>query len=344
MNATGERRYLRVDGGEGLVGAVPHLLGFHPERSLVAIALEPGAVPGRSTIDVVMRADLPRDADDTEPMLEGTLAALARAQARRVAVVVVSPGDDDGTGPPLAGFARDLVQRYADRGVEVVHALWTPHTRGGQPWRCYDDPDCAGVAPDPGASELAAEMVAHGAMVAQLTPPDPQALLRRARLLTQPRDGEPDQQAEYAMVLRAVDAAGRGELPRADSEFVDLARALQLPWVRDAAIGTVAEEERAAGAQRLWLELVRGTPPPHRAAPAALLAVSVFCLGDGTLAAVAADNALTAQPGMPLATLVRESLGAGLTPPAIREIALDAAAMAVLEGPPAPAQPTGADE
>jgi uncharacterized protein DUF4192 len=142
---------------------------------------------------------------------------------------------------------------------------------------------------------------------------DLDALLRRARALQQPPVTPPDPAAQYAAVLTAVTDATAGRLPDTDEQFVDLARALEHPLIRDAALGT-ALGPQAPGALTLWTALVRGTPPPHRAAPAALLAFAAWQHGNGALTADCLANAVTAAPGYHLAVLLSTLLDAAIPP------------------------------
>ena len=82
----------------------------------------------------------------------------------------------------------------------------------------------------------------------------------------------------------------------------------------------------AAAAERLWLALVRATPAPERAEPAALLALTAYLRGDGALAGVALDAALNACPHHSLSGLLRAALDGGLPPELLRGVAEDAAA------------------
>jgi hypothetical protein len=82
----------------------------------------------------------------------------------------------------------------------------------------------------------------------------------------------------------------------------------------------------AVAAERLWLALVRATPAPERAEPAALLALTAYLRGDGALAGVALDAAQQACPHHSLSGLLRAALDGGLPPELLRGVARDAAA------------------
>jgi hypothetical protein len=78
-------------------------------------------------------------------------------------------------------------------------------------------------------------------------------------------------------------------------------------------------------AERLWLALVRATPAPERAEPAAFLALTAYMRGDGALAGLALDEAPHACPDHSLSALLRAALAAGLPPEVLGGVARDAA-------------------
>jgi hypothetical protein len=221
-------------------------------------------------------------------------------------------------------------------GLPVVHAAWTAETARGAPWRCYDDPLCAGAVADPTTSPLAAASVAAGAvtfssreqMAELVAADDPTALQRRAILLDAA-------DAEHPMSARLVaqrlvrlkelhGAAAGGDLALSDDIVAEVASALCDHRVRDACLPWCTGAG-AAAAERLWLALVRATPAPERAEPAALLALTAYLRGDGALAGVALDAALTACPHHSLSGLLRAALDGGLAPELLRGVAEDAA-------------------
>ena len=66
--------------------------------------------------------------------------------------------------------------------------------------------------------------------------------------------------------------------------------------------------------QRLWTDLIRRAQPGYIAAPACLLAFTVWQGGDGALANLALDQALADSPGYSMALLLRDALTAGMPP------------------------------
>jgi len=66
--------------------------------------------------------------------------------------------------------------------------------------------------------------------------------------------------------------------------------------------------------RRLWTDVTRRAQPGYVAAPASLLAFVAWQSGDGALANVALDRALTDDPGYSMALLLRQVIGAGAPP------------------------------
>lgn len=321
---------IRLSDPSELIAAVPHLLGFHPQDSVVLIALH-----GKS-LGLTMRADLVT-ADEAPRLAEQVLVPISRAQPDGVALVVIG-GDAGSDGdPPHRVLVDAFDDMLAGAGFPVVHAAWTSATASGASWRCYHDPTCAGTVADPETSPLAAATVAAGAvtfgsrqeLVDLLSAEDSAALQRRAELLDA-ADGE------HPMSARVIDqrlallrdlhrATARGELVLSDRVVAEVASALCDHRVRDACLSWCTGTG-AVAAEQLWLALVRATPAPERAEPAALLALTAYLRGDGALASVALETALLACPHHSLSGLLRAALDGGLSPELLRSVAQDAAA------------------
>jgi Domain of unknown function (DUF4192) len=83
--------------------------------------------------------------------------------------------------------------------------------------------------------------------------------------------------------------------------------------VRDDAWARMVPEHRQAHLS-LWADIVRRTDGPWLPAPASLLAFTAWQSGDGTLANIAIDRALAADPDYSMALLLRDILTAGVPP------------------------------
>jgi hypothetical protein len=132
-----------------------------------------------------------------------------------------------------------------------------------------------------------------------------------------PGDAEPTGQA---LIERALADAAAGRLRLDDERVVALALALSDLEVRDAALGRCAGPGTDLdGAEHLWAALVRETPDPEAAEPAALLAACALLRGDGALAGIALDRAEQAWPGHRLSRLLRAVWAAGIPPERVRD-------------------------
>ena len=329
MSAPAASRIRLSDPAE-LIAAVPHLLGFHPQDSVVLLALH------GKRLGLTLRADL---VDNVQaPFLaEQLLPPLARQRPTGVALVVIG-GDLTLDGdPPHRALVDALDDMLTSAGLPLVHATWTAQITNGAPWRCYDDPLCAGTVSDPTASPLAAATAAAGAvtfgsreeMVALLAGEDLAVLQRRARLLDAADADHPMSSAlvfqRFAQLRNLHRAAAAGDIALSDKAVTEVASALCDHRVRDACLSWCTGPG-AVAAERLWLALVRATPAPERAEPAALLALVAYLRGDGALAGVALDAALQACPQHSLSGLLRAALDGGLPPEVLRTVAADAAA------------------
>ncbi|WP_280245051.1 DUF4192 domain-containing protein, partial [Nocardia abscessus] len=160
------------DPGE-LIAAVPAMLGFTPERSVVVLVLRPGTADG-AIVDAVVRFDL--DSPGGRRVRGATLAAaVARICAHDEAAEVLAVVVDDRAVEPEAGADRhgcgggrfdvlvgSLGRRLAAGdialgGVWAVRAIFA-----GQRWWALVGPERRGVLRDPAASLVALTHVLDG--------------------------------------------------------------------------------------------------------------------------------------------------------------------------------------
>jgi hypothetical protein len=321
---------IRLSDPSELIAAVPHLLGFYPHDSIVVVALH-----GKK-LGLTLRADLV-GAEHAAALAEQLLRPIIRQDPTGVALVVIGGTPTPDAVPPHRVVVDALHEVLARTGLPVLVAAWTPETVHGAVWRCYHDPLCGGTVADPAASPLAAATVAAGAvtfssreeMIGLLTADDAASLQRRAVLL-EAADAEHPLSAGLVRrrIARLRDlhrAAAAGTLHLSDSVVAEVGSALCDHRVRDACLPWCSGRG-AAAAEQLWLALVRATPAPERAEPAALLAFTAYLRGNGALAGAALDVAGQACPEHSLSGLLRAALDAALPPHLLRQIAADAAA------------------
>ncbi len=313
-----------------LIAALPAVLGFVPERSLVLVTAAGGEM------GAVMRADL--DADlrreaGGDPLND--LAELAAASRAEIAIAVIV--DDEGAGCALCadeyrGLARALAVTLARQDVELVAVHVVDKIAVGGQWYCADGCGDTGVVEDPAASPIAAAAVLDGRrlytrrseLVAVVAPVDPERRAALGRAIEQAGAvalERPDSQArgdvEHAMACAGQIGGGR---PLVDGQLVRVAVALTDPRVRDT-LYALAVGDYAGPAETLWADLARRLPEPWRVEALVLLAFSAYARGDGPLAGIALDAALSDTPAHRMAGMLDTALQSGMRPEQIRELA-----------------------
>ncbi|MET7769853.1 DUF4192 domain-containing protein [Nocardia sp. NPDC005366] len=345
-------RSLRVDDPGGLIAAIPALVGFAPQRSLVVAVLRSGVSDAASPmIEAVARFDL--DPDDGRrgkaAMVTACIAQIcAVEQAREVLAVVV---DDrlaeparDGMGTPsdaeIATLITAIDKRLTRRGIDIGGAWAVRAIEADRRWWSLFDRDHHGRVPDPAASEVTLAHVLDGRPIhgsrSELTAlvaadeelgAEVAALLPGALATARERftgavdhgdlDGYRRNALEY--VLWQIADVESGAVPTA-VEIAELVAALRDRAVRDTMFA-LAVGDHAGAAESLWLTLVRALSGPDRAEAAALLGYSAYIRGDGPFAGIALDAALLADPFHPMALLLETSLRAGMRPESLRRLA-----------------------
>ena len=337
---------VRLSDPGAVAAALPHLIGFRPRESLVLVSLR-GSTGRR--LGLTARVDIPAP-EHRAPVTAGLVRSLLTDRPGAVLLAVVSEDDDDldplaasAPGLPHRGLVHEAVLAFDRAGVPVREALLVRRGR----WWSYDcSGDCcapgAGTPLPTGASPLAAAAVVTG----QVVEADRAALVRRiapvgflaAEGMARACDEVGDELAvrtaqlgwdavreeAWAAVQAAVEAAGPGSVRRLpDREVARLAWAVRDIDVRDRAL-SLALGRSAPAAEVVWTELTRRSPVPLDAAPATLLAVTAWVRGDGALANVALERALTSEPSYTFAGLLRTALDACLRPAEMRRLIREA--------------------
>jgi hypothetical protein len=308
-----------------LIAALPAVLGFVPEKSLVLVSLDDGELGS------VMRVDLSEDLIDGVEHLADVAAAAAPAAA--IAVIV----DADGAPCPRCNEDyRQLCRVLADALGRHDIELWTAHVvdriAAGGRWHCVDGCGSSGVVDDPSASPLAVAAVLDGRRLyprrtdlqAVIAVDDPTrsaelaAIIKRVeRQAARRADGHVSRDIENAVAAAARVAAGQ-LLP--DVDVARLGCALADPQVRDL-LYALAVGESAGAVESLWAALARTLPPPWRVEALVLLAFSAYARGDGPLAGVSLEAALRCEPDHRMAGMLDTALQSGLRPVDIRRLA-----------------------
>ncbi|MFC0861686.1 DUF4192 domain-containing protein [Sphaerimonospora cavernae] len=343
---------VRLSRPADFIAIVPYMLGFHPERSIVALAFEPDRDPGSGVrgLRVSVRFDLPEDSEDSPEMARHVAELLTRNDIGRVLLIGYGPGWHV---TPVMDAVRGTL---TDSDIEVIDAL---RVEEGRYWSYLcPDPECCppyGMAYDPTDNPAAAAAVFAGyvarpdraALVATLTPAggqDRQQVTAATRAActqvraTLARDGG---QGWYQEGLTQVDAAldtvKQGQdLP--PDMVAWLGVLLTSIIVRDGALTFIGRYDDDTHI-RLWTEVTCRVEPEFAAAPAALLAFVAMRTGDGPLARVAVERSLSADGDYRLARLVQLALNHGLPPEVTSGI--DYAGMAEEIGAQAAQHPAG---
>ena len=327
---------VRAGSPTALLTLVPHLLGFLPEASLVVI----GVAPPRDRIRVTLRYDLP---DPSQPGLVADLAAHAvgvlRAQ-RLTAAVAIAYGPES-LVTPIADDVRDAARRA---GIDVREFLRVQESRYWS-YLCRNEACCpaAGTPFDPATAtadpaiaaaldRLGDTVLASRAAVAARVAPlggiaaesmrqaTGRAERHVAQLLAKVRKSARLGAARYMIAAEGLAAVG-GMIARyrdggrfaTDDEIARISVALRDLRVRDDAWARM-DPGHAAAHQQLWIDVVRRAQPRYVAAPAALLAFVAWQSGDGALANVALDRALSDDSRYSMALLLRQVITAGAPP------------------------------
>jgi hypothetical protein len=324
-----------------VISAVPYLLGFHPENSLVAVGS--GGPHGTCAI----RVDLPPAGcgpgcgcdSGCEAGAEDAAAAIGERVAETLArnefplALLVGYGTAERVTPVMDAAGPAL----AEHDVRLREAL---RVQDGRFWSylCHDPQCCPaeGTPFDISTSVVAAQATVEGkvalagrAELARTVAPlggTARGAMRQATARAEERlfgwaddDGDaPDVRTRVTdegleFVRRIVDRVTSGGDRPTDDEVAWLGLLLIHLRIRDEAWVRV-DLERLDAHVELWRDVLRRIEEPYAAAPACLLAYAAFSAGDGGLANVALERAVRADPGYSMAHLLHDLVTAGIPP------------------------------
>ena len=317
-----------------ILAAVPHLLGFTPDNSLVLITLR--SAPHMMCLGITLRIDLPHPGQEDDlaaHMLHGPM----QSQPPDAVILAIVGGDPPVSvdeSPPYRELIDALRKVLRAARIPVPLALWTPMIALGKPWACYDS-NSRGELPDPKISPVGTVTAAAGSVtfdnrqqVEDLVAPEPaDRIARRAArldILSEEREQQGDSaKRDLELVLGAIRRTAEGSALTED-DYLRVLLAVSDERVRDLALG-MTTGETAHAAEQLWLALVRKAPAPEVADVAALLAFSAYLRGDGPLAGIALERAEQTRPEHSLTRLLRQALDIGLPTEKLVVVANDAA-------------------
>jgi len=313
-----------------LIAALPAVLGFVPENSLVLVSLDGGELGS------VLRVDLSDKLADRIAHL-AEVAATAEPEAAIAVVVAEAGASCPGCNEEYRHLCAALTEALSQHNIELWAAHVVDRVAAGGRWHCVDGCGAAGAVDDPSASPLAAAAVLDGRRLyprradlqAVIAIEDPQhtgeltdLVGREAAAREVAHRGDPTgcsrRDVERALAAAARVADGR---PLPEAELARLGCALTDVQVRDS-LYALAVGERAGEAESLWALLARTLPPPWRVEALVLLAFSAYARGDGPLAGVSLEAALRCDPEHRMAGMLDTALQSGMRPEHIRELAL----------------------
>lgn len=308
-----------------LIAALPAMLGFVPEKSMVLVTMDGGGLA------CAMRADLSDDALGAARQMAGVAAS---ADPDLAVLVIV-----DGAGASCRicnddyrGIADEVTDSLDVHAIVLWAALVVDTVAEGGRWHCVDGCGNSGTVDDPSSSPLAAAAVLDGRrlygrrdeLVDVVAAADSERAQRINELIGQAAHSGGDRPADAArrdvehVVTIAADLAAGGVID--DDDVAGIACALIDPRVRDTlyalCVGPTSDQ-----AESLWAMLARVLPTPRRAEALVLLAFSAYARGDGPLAGVSLEAALKADPAHRMARMLDQALQTGMRPERIRELA-----------------------
>jgi hypothetical protein len=290
-----------------LIAMVPHLLGFHPQESLVVV---PTDRPGP-----IARIDLPRTPDDRQ-IVAHSLVTGYRASPGGVVILAFSSNEDATRAAVDVVTARSSGVLHITDSMRIHNGAWLSHTTGDR-----------GIVNADDVSRFAADAVLRGrVMPAQsrdnlathLRSGDPAPLGHHLAAALQASDaitGKPVELAAEArwMAMRITEFVATQQ-PLADRDAARMLADVQQTPLRDTALRLI-EHDDASTHVALWTDLTRRAPDEAKTPAAELLGFSAWLSGDGARAWVALDQ-VTDIENRPLAVLIGHALTHAVPPSA----------------------------
>jgi len=335
---------VQLSAPSALIAAIPAVLGFIPERSIILIAFADPA-----TVAVTMRYDLDRGPRGfiTDELL-GTLDHLAdicqREQIHHLVAVIV-----DDRLPRWADEYTDVFVA-ADKAMRksggITTGFLTETIDFGAQWFIgwSSDPEQAGrsgIIDDPATNPVAVASAVTG----------DRSPLRRRSELREALTPRPHCETPNC----PTGATGPAHLPRTDAEIatevawlrtlvadrggalddctnaVRAANALRHKYIRDCMFALADQPELLANAGEVWQRLACELRGEAQAAAATLLAHLHYLRGNGAMAAICLDSAIAAKPGYQMAELLDTALRNGMPPQGVAQAMADTGKSLVAE-------------
>jgi hypothetical protein len=300
-----------------LLAAIPFLIGYHPENSLVLVALKDDSV------GMAMRVDMPTD---IAPESYDLLASHFQREAADAALIVAYVDSETDPEPVLIYTSAALLRT----GISIKESLIVSDGRY-RSMLCHDSECCSPLGspiPDIDSSRIAAEHVIAGhpmpfanvsglvQSIAALPSAMEESWQSEVRTFWIESDSENliDLQRDGATAV--IDLAGEYVQGRGAEDRELVARVIGRIsdiQVRDYALGS-HNDETADAYWQMWRELLLIAPRGFVAPIASIFAALAYERGEGALAHKALDRALADDERYSLALLLRRVFTAGWPP------------------------------
>jgi hypothetical protein len=327
---------VRLSTPADLLAAVPRLLGFTPQDSLVVICLH----GPRHRVGLAMRFDL-LPADDDKAFADVVCERVWTEQADAAFLAIYSVEPPRADRMPRTALIGAIVDRLELPLVDVVLTSgerWWPYDIAGRP-----SSDIAG-APVDGSSTGATTLAAAYALVGKAALPDRAAVVQsvalgltdaaadsmRERIGTRiaQHGGSPRAARRQSVVVLARDLASRSGDPRGTISADDISELAALCTdvvVRDEILVRGGDPQWRRQLLSVLHGVVREVPPPFDPPVCSMLAWFAYADGDGVLANIAIDRALASDPAYSFARLIADALYNQVPPRLLEEVMRGAA-------------------
>jgi hypothetical protein len=300
-----------------LLAAIPFLIGYHPENSLVLVALKDDSV------GMAMRVDMPTD---IAPESYDLLASHFQREAADAALIVAYVDSETDSEPVLINTSAALLRA----GISIKESLIVFDGRY-RSMLCHDSECCPPLGspiPDIDSSRIAAEHVIAGhpmpfanvsglvQSIAALPSAMEESWQSEVRTFWIESDSENLLDLQRDGATAVIDLAGEYAQGRGAEDRELVARVIGRIsdiQVRDYALGS-HNEETADAYWQMWRELLLIAPRGFVAPIASIFAALAYERGEGALAHKALDRALADDERYSLALLLRRVFTAGWPP------------------------------
>jgi hypothetical protein len=300
-----------------LLAAIPFLIGYHPENSLVLVALKD------DNVGMAMRVDMPTD---IAPESYDLLASHFQREAADAALIVAYVDSESDPEAVLINTSAALLRA----GISIKESLIVSDGRY-RSMLCHDSECCPPLGspiPDIDSSRIAAEHVIAGhpmpfanvsglvQSIAALPSAMQESWQSEVRAFWIESDSENLLDLQRDGATAVIDLAGEYALGRGAEDRELAARVIGRIsdiQVRDYALGS-HNDETADAYWQMWRELLLIAPRGFVAPIASIFAALAYERGEGALAHKALDRALADDERYSLALLLRRVFTAGWPP------------------------------